>query len=155
MMIRQMLFGAVLLSLTFTAQAISETQHDSPLKDTLGDEVFDRCGLDRLDGAQLEALAGFVSPPADSYVAQSAVLYLEREGWHPIVLHRAYRADPERELSDIRHLASVPPDLLVLETSDRSYILPPGTYLAKRSAFQIEILDPRGEVRRYMIERRS
>lgn len=153
-MVSRIVGGAILLLSLLVGQALSD--QDIPLKAALGDEVFQRCGLDRLDPGQLELLAAHFAPPrSGDFVAQAAVTYLEREGWRVIELHAAYRENPESPISDIRHLAAMPPEVLVLETSRSSEVpLPPGAYLAKVASFSLEILDPHGEARRYSIEDR-
>ncbi len=146
--------GAILLLALLTGPAVSD--QDIPLKARLGDGVFERCGLDRLDPAQLEMLGAHFAPPAAAQlVERSAVLFLEREGWRTILLHGAYREHPESSISDIRHLAEVPPETMVLEVFGPSAVpLLPGSYLAKVSGFHVEIIDAHGEVRRYSIEER-
>lgn len=147
--------AALLLLLVFTGQASSD--QDVPLRAMLGDDVYQRCGLDRLDRDQVEMLMAHLPPPrALDYVEEAAVNFLQRDGWRVVHLQAAYREDPARSLSDIRHLAGLAPETLVIEAIGASTTAPlePGAYLAKVVGFNLEVLDPRGEVRRYSIEER-
>lgn len=146
--------GAILLLAIIASQAVGD--QEIPLKAMLGDDVFRHCGLDRLDRDQLELLgAHFAPPPSADFVARSAVSYLERDGWRTIQLQGAYRENPESAISDIRHLARVAPETLVLEAIGTTSIpLEPGAYLAKVAGFSVEVIDQHGEVRRFTIEER-
>lgn len=146
--------AALLFLLTCTGQALSD--QDVPLRAMLGEDIFLRCGLDRLDRGQVEMLMAHLSPAgAHDYVAQAAVNYLESEDWRVVHLQGAYREDPEQSYSDIRQLASLAPETLVIEARGISEVpLEPGAYLGKAFGSSLEILDPRGEVRRYSIEER-
>ncbi len=125
-----------------------------PLAALPGEDSFRRCGLDRLTPEQLEMLSVHLRPGRpDPHIERSVANYMEKQGWRRLLLHPAYRTDPNFALSGLRHLAAAPPDLLVLETPSTD-ALPAGLYLAKIAPYSVEILDPQGEVRRYSIEKR-
>lgn len=132
----------------------ANSDEDLSLQMYLGLTVFEACGLDKLEPEELERLSWYLVPPGlESFEVESALAFLEQEGWEPLTLYEGVKEDPDFSFSDLRHLAFTGDRQMVLEQNwSSSSRLPAGHYLAKVGAFSVEILDVYGEARRLSIE---
>ena len=125
------------------------SQKDFLIKRILTDEQQSRCGLNKLNEAEiaeLDKIFSFIT--SMNSLGDSAVKYLEHEGWEEVRIlgMRSLKLNYE----------PYPQDYLIAEKGATTYILEPrgsrlsrGTYLGKMGHSSCEIIDSSGDVARY------
>jgi hypothetical protein len=147
-----MILGSAVVILLLATPAGSN--QDLAIEAQLGQSVFEACGLHKLEPQELAQLALYLTPPdLQSFEIESALAYLEGEGWEPVTLYAGVPENPESSFSDIRHLAFTAERQLILNKwLSSNPELPAGHYLGKVGPFNVEILDVYGQVQRLRIE---
>jgi len=135
---------AVLVLLTAALARSGPDRDDlNPLALQLQTDQYRACGLDKLTADEATRLFGLVRPaPAGSYLAESAVRRLERDGWREVDVLGLLEREHEKLLVvvDNYEVVALSPWGLV-----RDNLPSPGLHWAKNSLSSWDILTADGE----------
>jgi|GEM_PF-1436145 hypothetical protein len=135
---------ALLVALAVSADKI---QRDSPLRAAFGDSRYDACGLGKLSAEEQQELIGLMATaPRYSYLEESAIRFLEQEGWDRIELFGYQNMSPAGQSFPKKYLITFrKSEIKILEPSLLADTLSPGQYWVKVSGSTWSILSPSGK----------
>lgn len=139
----------IIAALVGMAVSADKVEQASPLRAAFGDNRYTACGLNKLSAEEQHELMGLMaSVPHYSYLEESAIRFLEQDGWDRIELFGYQNLDPgNRGFPKLYLIAFRKSDINILEPSLLADTLSPGQYWAKVSASGStwSILSPSGK----------
>ncbi len=136
--------GVIATLVALFAVADAEQDQQNLLRETLGDEYYQNCGLDKLSVAEESALFGLLTSGVTiSYTEDAAENYLRKNGWRRI---RIIGAVPATDVSnDLWLVVSDQYKLHTLDPFSVDYLPDPGVYWGKNTMSSWTIIYPDGE----------
>jgi len=137
----------VLMVITFTIASGNSKKAD-PILLSLGDKQFNEMGLNKLNKVEKGKLFKFMQPVVDySYLEETAVLYMESQGWQPMHVIGVYE-----DKHKTYNVALSNYQLILLDLFTDDELLNPGVYWIKRSSFRADVILHDGTIEGYSYE---
>jgi len=134
----------LVLVLTFSV-VFGDSNKKDPVLLSLGEEQFNKLGLNKLNSTEKNNLFKFMQPVGNySLLENSAALYLESQGWEPMHVVGIYE-----DGHDLNNVALCNYNLLLIDTFTERELLDPGVYWIKRSSFRMDVILNNGTVESY------
>ncbi len=126
-----------------TAMLVRADSDESTLKASLGQQLYEDCGLSKLDDQEQSHLIGLISGSGmPSYLEESATRLMEKDGWEPVtVLGLVRKGESDRDYHVLARHHGV---LYTLRPSIIPHLPDPGVYWADFVGSHWEILYPDG-----------
>ncbi|MBD3401855.1 hypothetical protein GF420_03090 [candidate division GN15 bacterium] len=140
--------GVVALALIAGGGLLADQTEVMPLQQLFGED-YEACGLNKLDRTEQNLLLESIAAGGSvfSYTGESAVRYLEKEGWRRVRVLGAVR---ESDIGSDRNLIAFHDySLYSLDATVKPYLLEPGVYWANISGSTWVVIYPEGDEVRF------